>query len=132
MKSLFIGLALLACATSAQAAEKWTCSHSAIIDPMSNVPPQPLGEAEISRFELSPPDLLYDQHQRRYHIVQNDDYALVAAAAVSQIREGEKKRTVGAWTFVIDKATGELALAVIWAAPEPFSGQAVHGTCLKD
>ena len=41
MKSLFIGLALLACATSAQAAEKWTCSHSAMIDPMSGVVPAP-------------------------------------------------------------------------------------------
>jgi hypothetical protein len=41
--------------------------------------------------------------------LQNDDDALVAAAAVSQIREGEKKRTVGAWTFAIDKLTGELA-----------------------
>jgi len=79
MKSLFIGLALLACTTSAQAAEKWTCSHSAIIDPMSVVVPA-LDKPEISRFELSPP----------------------------------------------------LAVAVIWAAPEPFSGQAVHGTCLKD
>jgi hypothetical protein len=130
MKSLFTGLALLACATSAQAAEKWTCSHSAMIDPTSSVPT--LDKPEISRFELTSPDLIYDEHQRRYHIVQNDDDALVAAAAVSQIREGEKKRTVGAWTFAIDKLTGELALAVIWAAPEPFSGQAVHGTCLKD
>jgi hypothetical protein len=131
MKSLFIGLALLACATPAQAAEKWTCSHSAIIDPMSVVVSAP-DKPEISRFELTSPDLIYDEHQRRYHIVLNDDDALVAAAAVSQIREGEKKRSVGAWTFAIDKLTGELALAVIWAAPEPFAGQAVHGTCLKD
>jgi hypothetical protein len=69
MKSLFIGLALLACATSAQAAEKWTCSHSAIIDPMSGVVPAP-DKPEISRFELTSPDLIYDEHQRRYHIVQ--------------------------------------------------------------
>jgi hypothetical protein len=124
MKSFVYRAALLACATSAQAAEKWTCSHSAIIDPMSGVVPAP-DKPEISRFELTSPDLIYDEHQRRYHIVQNDDDALVAAAAVSQIREGEKKRTVGAWTFAID-------IAVIWAAPEPFAGQAVHGTCLKD
>ncbi|MGA8690160.1 MAG: hypothetical protein WB662_09720, partial [Methyloceanibacter sp.] len=70
MKSLFTGLALLACATSAQAAEKWTCSHSAII-PMSSVPT--LDKPEISRFELLPPDLIYEEHQRRYLIVQNDD-----------------------------------------------------------
>jgi hypothetical protein len=131
MKSFVYRAALLACATSAQAAEKWTCSHSAIIDPMSGVVPAP-DKPEISRFELTSPDLIYDEHQRRYHIVLNDDDALVAAAAVSQIREGEKKRAVGAWTFAIDKLTGELALAVIWAAPEPFAGQAVHGTCLKD
>ena len=118
MKSLFIGLALLACATSAQAAEKWTCSHSAIIDPMSVVVSAP-DKPEISRFELTSPDLIYDEHQRRYHIVLNDDDALVAAAAVSQIREGEKKRTVGAWTFAIDKLTGELALAVIWQPLSP-------------
>jgi len=130
MKSLFTGLALLACATSAQAAEKWTCSHSAIIDPMSSVPT--LDKPEISRFELLPPDLIYDEHQRRYLIVQNDDYAFVAAAPVSQIGKGETKRTVGAWTFAIDKVTGELALAVIWASVGPFTGQAVHGTCLKD
>jgi hypothetical protein len=79
---------------------------------------------------LTSPDLIYDEHQRRYHIVQNDDYALVAAASVSQIVE--KKRTVGAWTFAINKATGELALAVIWASVGPFTGQAEHGTCLKD
>jgi hypothetical protein len=41
------------------------------------------------------PDLIYDEHQRRYHIVQNDDYALVAAAAVAQMGGGKKKRTVG-------------------------------------
>ena len=87
MKSLFIGLALLACATSAQAAEKWTCSHSAIIDPMSVVVSAP-DKPEISRFELTSPDLIYDEHQRRYHIVQNDDDALVAAAAVSGRLDG--------------------------------------------
>jgi hypothetical protein len=76
MKSLFIGLALLACATAAQAAEKWTCSHSAIIDPMSVVVSAP-DKPEISRFELTSPDLIYDEHQRRYHIVLNDDDALV-------------------------------------------------------
>jgi hypothetical protein len=131
MKSLLMGLALLACATSAEATEAWTCSHSVIVDPMIGNNP-PFGQPEITRFELSPPDLIYDQHQRRYHIVKNDDYALVAAASVSQIKEGEKKPTVGAWTLAINKVTGELGLAVVWAAIGPFTGQTVHGTCLKD
>lgn len=42
-----------------------------------------------TRFELSPPDLIDDQHQRRYRIVQNDDFALVATAPVSQIEKGQ-------------------------------------------
>jgi hypothetical protein len=64
--------------------------------------------------------------------VQNDDYALVAAASVSEIKESQKKPTVGAWTFAINKMTGELGFAVVWASVGPFTGPAVHGTCLKD
>jgi hypothetical protein len=126
-----MGLASLARAASAEATEAWTWSHSVIVDPLSGNNP-PFGQPEVTRFELSPPDLVYDQHQRRYHIVQNDDYALVAAASISQIKEGQGKPTVGAWTFAINKMTGELGLAVVWAAVGPFTGQAVHRTCLKD
>jgi hypothetical protein len=93
----------------------------------------PSGEPSITRFELSPPDLIDDQHQRRYRIVQNDDYALVATAPVSQIEKGQKDPTVGAWTVAINRVTGELGLAVVWASIEnPISSQTVHGKCLKD
>ncbi len=131
MKSLLLGLALLAYATSAEAAEAWTCSHPVLTGP-ATMYESLNGGPSITRFELSPPELIDDHHHLRYRIVQNDDHALVATAPVSRTENGQKDPTVEAWTVAINKATGELSLAVVSTSTDSLMSQTVHGKCLKN
>ena len=117
MKALFMGLTLLACATSAEATEAWTCTYLAGVM-----------DAVIVRFEVSPPDLIDAGTQERYRILQNTDNSLIAAISISQNQEGQQNDpAVGALSVVINKATGEF-----WWN-NTFVGVArAHGKCLKD
>jgi hypothetical protein len=116
MKALFMGLTLLTCATSAEAAEAWVCTYLAGVS-----------DAVIVRFEVSPPDLIDAGTQERYRILQNTENSLIAAISISQNQEGQQDPAVGALTIVINKATGEF-----WWN-NTFAGVArAHGKCLKD
>jgi hypothetical protein len=78
----------------------------------------------LTRFEVSPPDLIDAKHHHHYRILQNNDFGLVAASSIAEIEEGQKGPTVGAYTVVINKGTGEFWLGTTIAgqaadAPSP-------------
>jgi hypothetical protein len=126
MNRLLIMLAFLSCATCAEAAEAWTCTYTV-----------PIGSGTVSdpvltRFEVSPPDLIEAKHHHHYRILQNNDFGLVAASSISEIEEAQKDPTVGAFTVVINKRTGEFWLSTTIAGQAAVVNQPVHGKCLKD
>jgi hypothetical protein len=80
MRTLLIGLILLASAPSGEAAETWTCAHVS-------------GDSsDLYRFEVSPPDVtshigsLTDLH---FRIIRNDEAGLVATARSQMFRAGK-------------------------------------------
>jgi hypothetical protein len=100
MKLLIVGLAALVSATSAGAAEVWTCPrHGIAIESMKRftvLAPDTLDEtvklpASLSEWNTAAPD--------HYRIMQNDDYQLVATRLVYMmtsegVSSGEKKLAV--------------------------------------
>lgn len=119
IKSLLLGLTLLSCATSAEAGEVWTCTD-----------PEAVNEPML--FEISPPDVIMapvvpQGDPMRFHIVRNDDKALVATGD-----DAEDALTV--WTVAINKVSGEFGLALFPAmATRPMFGESItNGKCVKD
>ncbi len=136
MRSLLVGIALLACATSAEAAEAWTCSHAELIlDPRDLS--RPTHQPQLFRFTVSPPEVIGDigaMTGLHFRIVQNDDRALVATWVLSENTEDQKgDPTVGAGTVAINKATGEFGLAFVGALAqqEPYPELPMHGNVSK-
>jgi hypothetical protein len=81
MKTAIIAAAFFVCATSiTQAAEVWTCTHTDFGSGTVG------GEANLIRFEVSPPDLI----ETKLH-----------EPSVSQIEEGQTVPTVGATSGVV-------------------------------
>jgi hypothetical protein len=127
---VLMGVALLASATSAKAAEAWTCTYFFDEAPVGNEP------SPLVRFEVSPPDLIETKSHQRYPILQNNNYGIVATSSISEIEEGQKDPTVGAATVVINKGTGEFWWGTTIAGMVPLMAREVnkpvHGKCLKD
>jgi hypothetical protein len=123
MKSLIVATGVIACATSAHAAETWTCTHSSALD----------NRLTITRFEVSPPDLIDAKSHQTYRIEKNNDYGIVATSLISKIEEGHKEPTVGAVSIVINKITGAfLWVSAIAGAGQPDAvNQPAHGWCLR-
>ena len=120
-KSLLFALGLLACATSAEAAEVWTCTYT--------------DEGSLVRFAVSPPDLIDGNTHEHYRILQNNDYGLVATLSVSGIQEWQKagnSPAVGAVSIVVNKGTGEFWWNNTFAGAAPIPNGSAHGQCLKD
>ncbi|MGC2410622.1 MAG: hypothetical protein WA441_11670 [Methyloceanibacter sp.] len=141
MKRSIVGLMLLASATSADAAETWTCPrHGIAIESMKRFTvsaPDTLDEtvklpASLSVWNTAAPD--------HYRIVQNDDYQLVATRLVYMmtsegVSSGEKKLAVV--TVAINKMTGEYAFADFNVSESDARAEGVvdnveHGRCFKD
>lgn len=120
MNSLTVAAAFLCVTTTSAAAEAWTCSYMGQDH-----------EASLTRFEVSPPDLVETEFQKHYRILENNDYGLVAASSISQIEKGDKTPTVGVTTVVINKGTGEFWLSIILAGQGQSVNHPVHGKCLK-
>jgi hypothetical protein len=116
IKPLLMGLALLACAASADAAEVWNCTYA-----------HGISEAVLVRFEISPPDLIDTGTQERYRILQNNEHSLIATISISRNQEGQQEPAIGALSLEINKATGEF-----WWK-NTFAGVArAHGKCRQD
>jgi hypothetical protein len=125
MRTLLIGLILLASAPSGEAAETWTCAHVS-------------GDSsDLYRFEVSPPDVtshigsLTDLH---FRIIRNDEAGLVATGSQSDVQSGETPILLG-WTVVINKSTGGFVFGLL--SPTENQSQAItpetlHGKCLKN
>jgi hypothetical protein len=127
MRSLIVAAGLIACATPGHAAETWTetwtCTHTSPID----------NQPTITRFEVSPPDLIEAKFHQTYRIEKNNDYGIVATSSISKIEQGHKDPTVGAVSIVINKMTGEFWWVSAIAAGQPATvNQPVHGKCIKD
>jgi hypothetical protein len=127
MKSVIMAATVIACTTSAHAAETWTetwtCTHTSPID----------NQPTITRFEVSPPDLIEAKFHQTYRIEKNNDYGIVATSSISKIEQGHKDPTVGAVSIVINKMTGEFWWVSAIAAGQPATvNQPVHGKCIKD
>jgi len=122
VKSLTVAAAFLCVTTATSAAsETWTCSYVG----QGN-------EADIMRFEVSPPDIIENVYKKRYPILENNDYGLVAASPISQTEKGDKAPTVGVTTLVINKGTGEFWLSIILTGHGPAVNKPVQGKCLKN
>jgi hypothetical protein len=124
MKSLLMGLALLAYATSAEAAEAWTCS------------PSGTPTSVLYRFTLSPPDVISTYWKdMRFRIVHNDDYELVATGD-DPLTEGNVSAGINrlyVYTIAINKVTGAYGIALFEAAENGAPPDVItHGKCLKD
>jgi hypothetical protein len=103
--------------------ETWTCTHTSPID----------NQPTITRFEVSPPDLIEAKFHQTYRIEKNNDYGIVATSSISKIEQGHKDPTVGAVSIVINKMTGEFWWVSAIAAGQPATvNQPVHGKCIKD
>jgi hypothetical protein len=127
MRSLIVVAGLVACATSAHAAETWTetwtCTHSSASD----------NRPTITRFEVSPSDLIEANFHQTYRIEKNNDYGIVATSSIAEIEKGHKDPTVGAVSVVINKATGEFLWVSAIAAGQPAAvNQPAYGKCIKD
>ena len=127
MKSLTLAAGIIACAMSAQAAEKWTetwtCTHSSASD----------HRPTVTRFEVSPPDLIETDFHQTYRIEKNNDYGLVATSTISKIEQGHREPTVGAVSVVINKMTGEFWWVSAITSELPAAvNQPAHGKCIKE
>jgi hypothetical protein len=127
MKSLIVAAGLIACATPGYTAETWsetwTCTHTSPID----------NQPTITRFEVSPTDLIEAKFHQTYRIQRNNDYGIVATSSISTIEQGHKDPTVGAVSIVINKMTGEFWWVSAIATGQPATvNQPVHGKCIKD
>lgn len=133
MKARHLGVAalllvgIIPCATSVHAAETWTetwtCTHSSAFD----------NRPTITRFEVSPPNLIEANFHQTYRIEKNNDYGIVATSSISKIEQGHKEPTVGAVSIVINKMTGEFWWVSAIAAGQPAAvNQPAHGKCIKD
>jgi len=126
MKYLIVAITLLACATSARAAdrwtERWTCTY-----------PDLVAKPVSLSFELSPPELVETSvFHEHYRILENNDYGVVAVSSISKIELGHTQPTVGATTVVINKGTGEFWLAPAISGQPAIMNQPVRGNCLKN
>lgn len=126
MKSLIVVATVIACWTLAHAAETWTetwtCTHTSASDKRPT----------ITRFEVSPPDLVEANFHQTYHIEKNNDFGIVAASSVSKIEQGHKEPTVGIVSIVINRMTGEFLWATAIAGQHAAVNQPAHGKCVKD
>ena len=137
MKRVILVLVFLACATSAEAADAWTCTYPFLDDRIQM-------DDAFFRFEIAPPDLIETEAQKglivttpagtHYRILQNNDYGLVATFSISGIVEGEKDPYVGAASVVINKTTGQFywAEAMITRDETKVMNLTHRGRCLHD
>jgi hypothetical protein len=138
MKPLILAIALLGYATSAKAADAWTCTWP-ILDAKLRE------SSALVRFEIATPDLIETKAEPRdlmwltppgthYRILQNNDYGLVATFSFSGLPEGAKDPYVGAISVVINKMTGQL----LWAEATSTKNESRYlsntrtGKCLHD
>jgi hypothetical protein len=137
IKTLLMGFALLACATSAHAAETWTCPrHGIAIESMKRFTvsaPDTLDETDIlPRLGATAPD--------HYRIVQNDGYQLVATRLTYMmtsegVASGVQKLAIV--TVAINKMTGEYAFADFNVSERDARAEGTvdgveHGQCFKE
>lgn len=118
MRYLLVAITLLALSTSARAADSWTCTYT-----LQNDKP------EFLHFALSPPDLVETALYGHYRILENNNYGVIAASSISEIKQGEVSPTVGAITVVINKGSGEFWMASAIAGVDAAVNQPVHGQC---
>ena len=137
MKPLILAGAFLACATSAEAADAWTCTYPFLNDRVQM-------DDAFFRFEIATPDLIETKAQKdliiatppgtHYRILQNNDYGLVATFSISGIVEGEKDPYVGATSVVINKTTGQFYWVEAMSTKDEtkFLNLTHAGKCLHD
>jgi hypothetical protein len=108
----------LTCATSADAAESWTCSPNG-------------GSGAPYRFTISPPDVTSTLWDYPFHIVHNDERFVVATGL--QVHGARKTEPSKAFihTLSINKVTGEYVVAS-FEAGEKEPDLVTHGRCLRD
>ena len=82
------------------------------------------------RFQVAGTRLIEGQFQDGYRILQNNEYGLVATFAISEVEKDQQQPTVGAFTVVINKGTGEFWLATVMAGQSSAVNQSVSGTCI--
>ncbi len=123
MRSMIVAAAVVVMsAAAAHAAEVWSCSYRSVPD----------NRPVISRFEVSPPDLVELKFHQTYHIEQNNNYGIVATSAISEIEQGYTQPTVGVVSIVINKRTGEFWWVTAITGMPAAVNQPAHGRCIKE
>jgi hypothetical protein len=115
-------LAALAVPAMAHAEDLWSCNYSG---PLSAGP-------TLIRFQVSGSTLIESQFKDRYSVLENNQYGLIATHAFARIEKDHKQPTIGAFTVVINKATGEFWLATVIAGESNTVNQSVSGMCHKE
>jgi hypothetical protein len=115
----------LAAITTA-ANESWTCTYIGYAI-RENQAPRPV----IVRFTVDGDELVESSFGQRYRILQNNQYALIAAWSIAEIEPGGSEPSIASWSIAIDKRNGFFSRVNLIAEPGR-SGSARDGSCILD
>ena len=97
MTRIIVALVIVFAAVNGAWAEAWTCTYMM----------EGLKEPFLQRFLVAGNDLIDPKTTDHYSLLQNNEYGLVATNAFAEILRSEAGPTVGAFTIIINKTTGE-------------------------
>jgi hypothetical protein len=106
--------------------ESWTCTYMGYAI-RENEAPRPV----IVRFTVEGDELVEGNFGQRYHILQNNEYALIAAWSIAEIEPTRSEPSIASWSIVIDKRNGFFSRVNLSAEPGR-SGGARDGSCIRD
>ncbi|MFZ4120822.1 MAG: hypothetical protein ACOYKM_04085 [Caulobacterales bacterium] len=106
--------------------ESWTCTYMGYAI-RENEAPRPV----IVRFTVEGEELVEGSFGQRYRILQNNQYALIAAWSIAEIEPTLSEPSIASWSIVIDKRNGFFS-RVNLIAEQGLSGAARDGSCIRD
>lgn len=106
--------------------ESWTCTYIGYAM-RENEAPRPV----IVRFMVDGDELVEGTFGQRYRILQNNQYALIAAWSIAEIEPGRSEPSIASWSIAIDKRNGFFSRVNLSAEPGR-SGGARDGSCIRD
>jgi hypothetical protein len=88
------------------------------------------GKPVIGRFRVVGNDVVDDEWQLHYKILQNNTYGLVAAWSISEIEPNRRYPSVGTFLIVIDKQTNVLKTSAVAIGEQNYAPSV--GTCIPN
>lgn len=106
--------------------ESWTCTYVGYAI-RENEAPRPV----IVRFTVEGEELVSNRPGPRYRILQNNQYALIAAGSIAEIEPNHSEPSIASWTILIDKRNGFFSRVTL-INQQGRSGAARDGSCIRD